>query len=111
MLFQGLNVMEGSVFGKKLELLSGNVVAITQGINFVGIMKVKLAFCMGKLRVKWLKTGALSRYIPVLLTIRSAPPPPTPAANTAPIRWFSYYLHATTSCLVSLNDTRNFDAI
>ncbi len=28
-----------------------------QGINFVGIMKVKLAFCMGKLRVKWLKTG------------------------------------------------------
>ncbi len=77
MRFQGLNVMEGSVFGitlrKILELLSWNVIAITQAINFVGIMKVKLAFCKGKLRVKWLKTGAFPRYIPVLLTTGSAP--------------------------------------
>ncbi len=54
--------MEGSAFGitlqKILELLLWNVIAITQGINFLGIMKVKLAFGMGKLRVKWLKTGA-----------------------------------------------------
>ncbi len=61
MLFQGLNFMEGSVFGitlqKILELLSWNVIAMTQGINFVGIIKIKLAFCMGKLRVKWLKMG------------------------------------------------------
>ncbi len=34
-------------------------------------MKVKLAFCMGKLRVKWLKTGAFLRHIPVLLTIHN----------------------------------------
>ncbi len=37
-------------------------------------MKVKLAFWMGKLRVKWLKTGAFLRHIPVLLTIGSASP-------------------------------------
>ncbi len=45
--------MEGSVLGITLqkisELLSRNVIAIMQGINFAGIMKVKLAFCMGKL--------------------------------------------------------------
>ncbi len=48
-------------------------IAIMQGINFVGIMKVKVAFCMGKLHVKWLKTGAFPRHIPVLLTIGNAP--------------------------------------
>ncbi len=75
MLFQGLNFMEGLVFGitlqRILELLSWNLIAITQGINFVGIMNVKLAFCMGKLRVKWLKTGAFPRQIPVALAIGS----------------------------------------
>ncbi len=48
LLFQGLNFMEGSVFGitlqKILELLSQNVIAITQGINFVGIMKLHALF-------------------------------------------------------------------
>ncbi len=37
-------------------------------------MKVKPAFCMGKLRVKWLKTAAFPWHIPVLLTIGSASP-------------------------------------
>ncbi len=68
----------GSVFAftlqKILELLLWNIIAITQGINFVGIMKVKLAFCMGKLRVKWLKSGAFPQHLHVLLTIGSASP-------------------------------------
>ncbi len=55
MLFQGLSFIEGSVFGitlqKILELLPWNLIAITQGTNFVGIVKVKLAFRMGKFRV------------------------------------------------------------
>ena len=29
---------------------------------------------MGKFRLKWLKTGAFPRHIPVLLTVRSASP-------------------------------------
>ncbi len=40
----------------------------------MGIMKVKLAFCMGNLRVKCLKIGSFPRHMPVLLTIGSAPP-------------------------------------
>ncbi len=64
MIFQGQHFMEWAVCGitlqKSLELLSWNVIAITQGINFASIMKVKLAFCMGKLRVKSLKIGGIS---------------------------------------------------
>ena len=51
------------------------ITMITQGINFVGSMKVQLrvlAFCIGKLRVKWLKTGAFLQHIPVPL--RKCPP-------------------------------------
>ncbi len=42
---------------------------MTQGIYFVGIVKVRLAFCMGRLRVKWLKTEEFPQHIPVPLTI------------------------------------------
>ncbi len=80
MLFQGLNYRKG----QSLALLCRNLwnycraTAINchqAGINLVSIMKVKLAFCMGKLRVKLLKTGEFPWYIPVLFNIGSDPPP------------------------------------
>ncbi len=70
--------MEGSVFGialqKSLELIRTIVINRHYrkvGVNLVGIMKVKLAFCNSNLRVKWLKTGSFPRHIPVLLIIGS----------------------------------------
>ncbi len=39
-------------------------------------MTAKRAFCMGKFRVKWPKTGSFPAHIPVLLTIGSALPLP-----------------------------------
>ncbi len=78
---QGLNFMEGLVFGitlqKILELLSWNFITITQGIHFVGIMKVNLSFCTGKLRVKRLKTG-ISVAHTCTTYYRKCPPPPGP---------------------------------
>ncbi len=49
----------GITLQKILELLSWNNV-ITQGIHFVGIKKVKLAFCMGKLRSKVAQNRGIS---------------------------------------------------
>ncbi len=93
MLFQGLNFMEWSVSGitlqKILELLSWNVIAKMQGINFVGIMKVKLAFCMGKLRVKWLKNrGIAAAHTRTTYYIGSAAPGPMHWPSTVAMSTF-----------------------
>ena len=73
MLFQGLNVMEGSVFGENVRTIVMKRHCHNAREKFVDIMKVILAFCLCRLRVKWLKAGAFPRHIPVLLTIGSAP--------------------------------------
>ena len=60
---QGLNFMEGLVFGitlqKILELLSWNVIAITQGLNFVGI-KSKTDFLHGQIESKMAQNRGIS---------------------------------------------------
>ena len=93
----GLNIFHNRPFGKSCLRLSEVTLPLAMGSGGGGgkgahrclcevvgvsdkicsIMKVKLAFCMGKLRVKWLKTGAFPQHIPVpvLLTLGSAPPP------------------------------------